>query len=140
MMRASAARVLAEAHAPLLGDDADEVARLLAEHNMGGVPIPDGATLRRLGQAIARLQGAFVERHGPDVQSLKLIRWETARRWRQLARVALRSGRVTLGDVLASRPPHLGLGYAGVEDILRWRAIGLVRRMYRREGGVPAQP
>ncbi len=108
MMRASAARVLAEAHAPLLGDDAGEVARLLAEHNMGGVPIPDGATLRRLGQAIARLQGAFVERHGPDVQSLKLIRWETARRWRQLARVALRSGRVTLGDVLASRPPHLG--------------------------------
>ncbi|HIV76202.1 MAG TPA: glycosyltransferase [Candidatus Sphingomonas excrementigallinarum] len=140
MMRASAARVLAEAHAPLLGDDAGEVARLLAEHNMGGVPIPDGATLRRLGQAIARLQGAFVERHGPDAQSLKLIRWETARRWRQLARVALRSGRVTLGDVLASRPPHLGLGYAGVEDILRWRAIGLVRRMYRREGGVPAQP
>ena len=140
MMRASAAQVLAEAHASLLGDDAGEVARLLAEHNMGGVPIPDGATLRRLGQAIARLQGAFVERHAPDAQSLKLIRWETARRWRQLARVALRSGRVTLGDVLASRPPHLGLGYAGVEDILRWRAIGLVRRMYRREGGVPAQP
>lgn len=140
MMRASATRVLAQAHAPLLGDDAAEVAGLLVQHNMGGVPIPDGATLRRLGQAIARLQSAFVERNAPDAQSLMLIRWETARRWRQLARAALRGGKVTLADVLASRPPHLGLGYAGVEDLLRWRAIGLVRRIYRREGGIPAQP
>lgn len=131
MMRASATRVLAEAHAPLFGDDAGEVARLLVQHNMGGVPIPDGATLRRLGQAIAQLQGAFVERFAPDAQSLTLIRWETARRWRQLARAALRGGKVTLGDVLASRPPHLGLGYAGVDDLLRWRAIGMARRVYR---------
>ncbi|GAA3260627.1 hypothetical protein GCM10020258_23240 [Sphingomonas yabuuchiae] len=49
MMRASATRVLAEAHAPLLGDDADEVARLLVQHNMGGAgprwcdPAPPGA-------------------------------------------------------------------------------------------------
>ncbi|MGO1303946.1 MAG: glycosyltransferase family 2 protein, partial [Sphingomonas parapaucimobilis] len=74
---------------------------------------------------------AFVERFVPDAQSLTLIRWETARRWRQLARAALRGGKVTLGDVLASRPPHLGLGYAGVDDLLRWRAIGMARRVYR---------
>ncbi|GAA3260636.1 hypothetical protein GCM10020258_23250 [Sphingomonas yabuuchiae] len=96
------------------------------------MPVPDGATLRRLGQTIAQLQSAFVERFAPDAQSLTLIRWETARRWRQVARAALRGGQVTLGDVLASRPPHLGLGYAGVDDLLRWRAIGMARHLYRK--------
>jgi glycosyltransferase involved in cell wall biosynthesis len=144
LMRLSATRVLAEVHTPLLGEEADEVARLLVVHNMGGAPIPDGATLRRLGEAITRLQNAFVERVEPDAQSLKLIRWETARRWRQLARAALRGGKVTLGDVVASRPPHLGLGYAGVDDLLRWRAIGMARRFYRgghgRQQDTPLQP
>ncbi|WP_230481035.1 glycosyltransferase family 2 protein [Sphingomonas sp. Leaf21] len=127
-MRASATRVLADAHTALLGDAAGDIAGLLVRHNMGGLPVPDGATLRRLGRAIAVLQGAYLRQVAPDQESVTLIRWETARRWRQLARTALRSGRVTLADVLASRPPHLGLGYAGVDDLLRWRAIGLVRR------------
>ncbi|MEK9209937.1 glycosyltransferase family 2 protein [Sphingomonas sp. 2378] len=137
-MRASATRVLTEAHAPLLGDGASEVAHLLARHNMGGVPIPDGATLRRLGQAIATLQSAYLAQVAPDIESVKLIRWETARRWRQLARAALRSGRVTLGDVFASRPPHMGLGYAGVEDLLGWRMIGLARRLGQNRGAMHA--
>lgn len=139
-MRASATRVLTEAHAPLLGEGAGEIAGLLVRHNMGGVPVPDGATLRRLGQAIATLQGAYLAKVEPDTESLRLIRWETARRWRQLARAALRSGCVTLGDVLASRPPHMGLGYAGVEDLLGWRAIGLARQFGRNRRGADGRP
>lgn len=132
-MRASAMRVLAERHAALLGEtEAAELARLLVLHNMGGVPVPDRATLLRLGHGIATLQAAFLAEARPDRESAKLIRWETARRWARIGRAALRSGAVGLGDVLAARPPHLGLGYAGLETLLWCRAVGAVRQIQRR--------
>lgn len=131
-MRASAMRVLAERHAASLGDqEAAALARLLVHHNMGGDPVPDRATLMRLGAGIAALQAAFVERECPDAESIKLIRWETARRWARIGRAGLRSGAIGLGDVLTARPPHLGLGYAGVESLLWCGAIGAVRRLRR---------
>ena len=68
----------------------------------------------------------------PDAESRKLIRWETARRWARIGRAGLRSGSVRLRDVLAARPAHLGLGYAGVETLLWSAAVGAVRR--RRAG------
>lgn len=129
-MRTSAMRVLAERHADLLGEDeATALARLLVLHNMGGEPVPDRATLMRLGSGIAALQTAFLAQERPDAESSKLIRWETARRWARIGRAGLRSGTVGLGDVLAARPPHLGLGYAGIETLLWCGAIGAMRRM-----------
>ena len=131
-MRASAMQVLRERHAGLLGaDEAAALARLLVLHNMGGEPVPDRATLMRLGAGIAALQAAFIAQERPDAEGSKLIRWETARRWARIGRAGLRSGTVGLGDVLAARPPHLGLGYAGVESLLWCGAIGAVRRMRR---------
>jgi GT2 family glycosyltransferase len=132
-MRASAVQALTEAHIPVLGaPDAHTIATLLVRHNMAGEPVPDRATLMQLGEGIARLQAAFLARETPDAESRKLIRWETARRWRAIGRAGLRSGSVTLADVLAARPPHLGLGYAGVEALLWSGAIGAVRRLRRR--------
>ncbi|MCP3735805.1 glycosyltransferase [Sphingomonas sp. RP10(2022)] len=129
-MRASAMRVLAERHAALLGEEAAAaLARLLVLHNMGGVPVPDRATLVRLGEGIAALQAAFLAEARPDAESAKLIRWETARRWGAIGRAGLRSGAVGLGDVLAARPPHLGLGYAGLGTLLGSAAVGAVRRV-----------
>lgn len=131
-MQASATRVLAERHADLLGvEPAAALARLLVLHNMGGLPVPDRASLVALGNGIATLQAAFLEQVRPDPESRKLIRWETARRWRAIGRAGLRSGAVTLADVVAARPPHLGLGYAGVEALLWSGAVGAVRRMRR---------
>jgi hypothetical protein len=128
-MGESAARVLAERHAGALGVDAAvELAALLVRHHMTGAPVPDRATLRRLGAGIATLQAVFLERERPDAESRKLIRWETARRWARIGRAGLRSGSVGLPDVLAARPPHLGLGYAGIETLLWSAAIGAVRR------------
>ncbi|RZL57183.1 MAG: glycosyltransferase [Sphingomonas sp.] len=132
-MRDSAMRVLAERHAGVLGvEEAATMARLLVLHNMGGVPVPDRATLQRLGAGIATLQAAFLAQERPDAESRKLIRWETARRWARIGRAGLRSGSVRLRDVLAARPAHLGLGYAGVETLLWSAAVGAVRR--RRAG------
>ncbi len=131
-MQSSATRVLAERHAALLGDaDAAALAALLVRHNMGGEPVPDRSTLVRLGSGIAALQAAFLEQTRPDAESRKLIRWETARRWAKIGRAGLRSGSVGIGDVLAARPPHLGLGYAGLETLLWSGAIGAVRRIRR---------
>ena len=127
-MRASAMRVLAERHRALLGESAEEIARLLVLHNMGRLPVPDRATLMTLGAAIATLQTAFVAEAKPDGESLKLIRWETARRWAAIGRAGLRAGTVSLRDVIAARPPHLGLGYAGGETLAGCGAIGAVRR------------
>lgn len=132
-MQNAAIRVLAERHAALLGtDEAAALARLLVLHNMGGLPVPDRATLLRLGHGIATLQAAFLAEAQPDRESRRLIRWETARRWARIGRAALRSGSVGLGDVLAARPPHLGLGYAGLETLLWCRAIGIVRQLQAR--------
>ena len=129
-MQTSAMRVLSERHAALLGEDeAAALARLLVLYNMGGEPVPDRATLMRLGAGIARLQAAFIAQERPDTESSKLIRWETARRWARIGRAGLRSGAVGISDVLAARPPHLGLGYAGIETLLWCGAIGAARRM-----------
>lgn len=132
-MGASATRVLAERHAGALGiDAAAELADLLVRYNMGGEPVPNRATLKRLGAGIAGLQAVFLERERPDAESRKLIRWETARRWARIGRAGLRSGSIGVHDVLAARPPHLGLGYAGVETLLWSGLIGAVRRRRRR--------
>ncbi|WP_271299592.1 glycosyltransferase family 2 protein [Sphingomonas sp. CV7422] len=132
-MRQSAMRVLAERHAAVLGvAAAEELARLLVLHNMGGVPVPDRATLQRLGAGITTLQTAFLAQERPDAESRQLIRWETARRWARIGRAGLRSGAVRLGDVVRARPPHLGLGYAGIETLAWCAAVGAVRRMQER--------
>ncbi|MGR6329310.1 glycosyltransferase family 2 protein [Sphingomonas sp. XXL09] len=127
-MRASATRVLAEAHGDVFGDAAEAIARLLVVHNMGGEPVTDRATLRRLGEAMTRLQSEFCARHAPDRESRKLIRWETARRWGAVGRAALRSGSLSLRDLVATRPAHLGLGYAGLDVLLMSGGIGAARR------------
>jgi glycosyltransferase involved in cell wall biosynthesis len=127
-MEASATEVLADRHRAVLGAGSDTAARLLVRHNMAREPVPDRATLIRLGETITTLQAAFVAAARPDAESLKLIRWETARRWRAIGRAGLRAGSVSVADVLAARPAHLGLGYAGIETLLWSGAVGAVRR------------
>ena len=128
IMHDSAARVLARVHQPILGDRAAAVATLLVRHNMGRHAVPDRATLWMLGDAIATLQAAFLATHDCDAADERLIRWETARRWAGIGRVALRTGKVGLRDVLAVRPDHLGLGYAGVGALTGSAMVGGIRR------------
>ncbi|HEU4961359.1 MAG TPA: glycosyltransferase family A protein [Sphingomonas sp.] len=126
-MAASATRVLAEAHAEQFGEETQGVATLLVRHVMLREAVPDRATLARLGEALLAMQAHFVATRRPDAESRKLLRWETAQVWSRIGRAGLRSGALGLGDAVAVRPDHLGLGYAGLHELVLSRLIGGTR-------------
>ncbi|MEG3176536.1 glycosyltransferase family 2 protein [Sphingomonas sp. RB3P16] len=131
-MRARAADVLADAYAPLFGEAAAETATLVVRHVMAQQPVPDRATFARVGETLVALQDDFLKRRTPDIESRNLIRWETARRWARIGRAGLRTGNLRLGDAATVRPDHLGMGYAGVEELILSRLIGTIRTVQRR--------
>ena len=134
IMEANAARVLAEAYAPVLGGAAETAAALIVAHLMRGKPVANRATLMRLGECLVALQAHHFESTECGAADRKLIRWETARRWAAVSRTALRAGTIGLADALAVRPPHLGLGFAGMEELMWSRLIGTVRARQRASG------
>lgn len=131
-MTGRATDVLTEAYAGLFGEEARATADLVVRHVMGQRPVPDRATFRRLGDALVTLQDDFLATHRPDPNSRSLIRWETARRWARIGRIGLRTGQLDLGDAVAVRPDHLGLGYAGIDDLVMSRLVGTARSVQRR--------
>ncbi|MFZ5796154.1 MAG: glycosyltransferase family 2 protein [Sphingomonas sp.] len=131
-MRQAAIRVLTGVYVEAFGDAAAETADLIVTHVMGQQPVPDRSTLERVGSALVALQDRFLAQHRPDRESRSLIRWETARRWARIGRAGLRTGTLRLGDAAAVRPPHLGLGYAGIEELILSRIVGSVRAAQRR--------
>jgi hypothetical protein len=130
-MRTSATRVLSERYAPILGGEAPSAAALIAEHVMAQAPVPDRDTLARLGATLIALQDAYLSEGEVARDDRRLIRWETARRWARIGRAGLRTGALGLGDAVAVRPDHLGLGYQGVEQLVWSRLIGGARAMGR---------
>lgn len=127
IMLGNARRVLAMAYAPILHDDAEQAASLVVEHLMHRQPVPDRATLARLGDHLVRLQAAFLAEQPWHESDVRLVRWSTARRWADVSRASLRSGTISLREALRVRPPHLGLGHAGIEQLLWARLIGRAR-------------
>jgi len=125
----SSTRVLAESHADIFGAEAPARATLLIQHVMVGQPITDRATLAAMGETLTMLQQHFIDRRRPGPDDLRLIRWETARLWAKLGRAGLRSGKLVLADVLAVRPNHLSLGYAGPNELLVSGLVGSVRAL-----------
>jgi glycosyltransferase involved in cell wall biosynthesis len=121
--------VLEAAHRPLFGDDAGRVAMLFSRHLMLRESVPDRATLAELGAALGRAQAHHLDSREHDADDRRLIRWETARRWARVGRAGLRTGALSVGDLVATRPDHLGLGYAGPGDLLWSRAIGRARTL-----------
>ncbi len=128
-MEANSLRVLTEAYRPLFGDVAEAKAALVAEYLMAKRPVPDRGTLSALGETLAALQAAYFGAYDCDAQDVRMIKWETARRWGQVGRTGLRAGTIGVADILAVRPEHLGLGYAGLEALMWSGLVGGVRRM-----------
>ena len=130
-MTANATKVLAEAYTPLFGDEAEAAAGLVVTYVMTRKAVPDRATLAALGAVLVKLQRAHLDAHTLSRDDHKLIRWETARRWGGVVRASLREGTITLGDAVAVRPDHLGLGHAGLDELAWSRLIGAVRAARR---------
>ncbi len=134
-MEANTLRVLTTAYAPLFGEGAGDAAALVATHLMAKRPVPDRAALAALGRALSTLQARYLSEHDCAAQDRRLIKWETARRWAQVGRTGLRAGTIGVADVIAVRPEHLGLGYAGVEALMWSGLVGGARRLgVSREG------
>ncbi|WP_413060557.1 glycosyltransferase family 2 protein [Sphingomonas carotinifaciens] len=127
-MEASATRVLADAYAAVFKDEAPARAALIVRHLVAGQPPAGRADLAAVGDTLTRLLAAHRAEHAPTPADWRLIKWETARRWAQVGRAGLRSGSLTLADLVATRPAHLGLGYAGPEALLWSGMIGGARR------------
>ena len=130
-MQANAAGVLAETYGPDATDAAGDAA-LVVEYLMRCRPIPDRATLARLGTVLVGLQARFLEKHAIGKEDLRLIRWETAIRWGRVVRTGLKQGTITLFDAVQVRPDHLGLGYLGFDALVTSRLIGGARAALRR--------
>lgn len=130
-MQRSAEAVLREAHASSFGDGAERAAALLARHVMLQEPVPDRQVLAELGQVLALAQAHHLATAAPSAEDRRLIRWETARRWRRIGRAGLRTGALAVADLMTVRPPHLGLGYAGPGALLWSRAVGRARAAIR---------
>src|SRR3546814_11410764 len=92
-----------------------------------------------LGQTFRSLQESFIAERGAHADDLALIRWETARLWGRIGRAAPRSGAIGLGDAIAARPDHLGLGYARAAEIVLSRLLGGARGL-RRAGLIGRAP
>ncbi len=127
-METVAAAILAERHADLFGEQVDRIAALIVAHILARRAVRDRAALTALGSALGAIQADFLARHHCSREDRRLIRWETARRWRGVGRAGLRAGTLGVADLLAARPAHLGLGYAGLPALLWSGAIGGVRR------------
>jgi glycosyltransferase involved in cell wall biosynthesis len=127
IMCASAARVLAEAYAPIFGDRAADHAHLVVQHLMHGLPVPDLAILAEMLAIIASLHRHFLEQGAPDPATEQIVAREYARLWWKLAKPALRHGTVGLRDVLALRPPHVRLSLRDPDWLLS-PLVGMVRR------------
>jgi glycosyltransferase involved in cell wall biosynthesis len=131
-MSTNAMRVLAESYAAEGFDDAEVGAKLIVEHLMRAVPVPDRAMLERLGHTIGALQAHFIATREVDADSLRMIRWESALRWGRVVRTGLKAGTIGLMAAMAVRPDHLGLGYSSMEELVGSRLIGGARTAVRK--------
>jgi len=134
-MFASARAVLAQAYGAVLGAEAEAAAALVVRHVVAADPVADRATLRQLGELLVRLQTHHLATARPGAEDVKLIRWQTARLWWRIGRHSVRSGTLSLADAVSVRPDHLGLGHAGVDDLI---VSGIVGR-FRARRGQPAE-
>lgn len=131
-MSSNALRILAETYAIEGFEDAEIGAKLIVEHLMRAVPVPDRATIERLGHTIGALQAHFIATRAVDDESLRLIRWESALRWGRVVRAGLKAGTIGLMAAMAVRPDHLGLGYSSMEELVGARVIGGARTAIRK--------
>ena len=122
-----AAAVLADGYRPWLGGEAAAAASLVVRHLSDRRPVPDTATLARLGHVLERVRDGYCAATLPDPQTRARIEAHAARTWWLAARAAIRSG--TPAALLAWRAAKtLRVGFRpAATDLAASLAIGVVR-------------
>jgi glycosyltransferase involved in cell wall biosynthesis len=127
MLRANSEALLAELHAPVLGnDDAADFAALLLRHNMAGEPVPDAATLNRMFGYVERVRVGFGTRGYSDAE-LAEVDAQISRLWWRLCRTGLRAGTLFLNRLTGHGAPPL----VSTPDLVASQLIGGMRAMRR---------
>jgi GT2 family glycosyltransferase len=126
-MNANAARVLCNAYASLLGDEAAAAADLVIKHLSDRQPAPDPATLERIGRVLERLLQRFCEAHDLSAADRQRIAQLAGEAWWRTARGAIRRGALgMLRHYWARRPLNADFRPA-LGDVAASVAIGAVR-------------
>jgi GT2 family glycosyltransferase len=136
-LNANAARVLCRAYAPWLGDDAAAAAELVIRHLSDRQPVPDAATLHRIGRILERLLEQFSAAHNLSAPDRRRIGGLAGEAWWHTARGAIRSGvRGVLGRYRAHEQLTTDFSPAP-GDLAASVAIGAVRGRLRRAVAPP---
>ncbi len=138
-LMANAAKILNDAYAPLLGNDAGDAALLVLRHLSHRQPADDAVTLHRLGTCLHRLLDAFCEANNlSSVQRDKIVALAGEIWWRAV-RAAVRNGRPNLLSVFRRHPGLAEANPPGWLDLAASLAIGTARRVLPHRGASPAR-
>jgi glycosyltransferase involved in cell wall biosynthesis len=132
-LNANAAKVLEAAYAPLLGADAADAATLVIRHLSDRKPVPDGATLARLGAHLAHLLATFCAANELNARQRAKLAAVTGTIWWRIVRAAARSGAPGLLRAYRAQPGLADSFQPRRADLAVSALVGLARStMYRR--------
>ncbi len=138
-LMANAAKILNEAYAPLLGNDADEAALLVVRHLSHRQPANDPVTLHRLGTCLDRLLDAFCEANSLSSPQRDCIVALAGEIWWKSVRAAIRNGRPNLLSIFRRHPGLAEASPPGFLDLAASLTIGITRRLLPHHGASPVR-
>jgi GT2 family glycosyltransferase len=128
-LNANAARVLSGVYAPWLGDAAATAAELVIRHLSDRQPVPDAATLDRIGGFLERLLGQFCAAQDLSVADRRRIGALAGEAWWRTARGGIRRGIPGMLGRYRARKLLTADFLPPLGDVAPSVAIGAVRRV-----------
>jgi len=128
-LNANAARVLCRAYAPWLGEAAATAAELVVRHLSDRQPVPDAATLDRIGWILERLLEQFSAAQDLSVADRRRIGGLAGEAWWRTARGAIRRGAPGMFGPYRARKALTADFHPAVGDAAASLAVGTVRRV-----------
>jgi GT2 family glycosyltransferase len=120
------ASVLTRAYRPLLGDDSEAAAKIIADHLFAGTPVTNGETLERLGSLLERLVHGLGEAYALDAEQSRHLVEHVGMIWWRAVTSALRNGALSAAARHHDRFPWAGLSRPSIRQIMRSSLSGIV--------------
>lgn len=139
-MYRSAVLVVTEQLAPWFEGDRGRAAQTLVRYIGRRTPVPDRATLARIGGLLRQLLGAFIAHHHPDPADCAAIESYAQQIYWRMLRNGIRSGHVWLLSAACRGIPGLAFRLDNTTDLAGSLALGILRmpaRLLRSSGTRP---